>query len=218
MTKESPVPKGERTAQEILQAAYELFTSQGYHGTSMRQIAQTAGIALGGIYNHFASKEEIFHQVFLDYHPYNQFLPAMLASADKPLEEFIRDALDSIIHTIDDNPGFLNLMFIEVVEFNGKHIREIFTRAFPQGVKIAQRLSTKAQFRDLPLLIVIRYVIGLLFSYYMTEKLIVSVAPPEFRENAAVYFTDMVLHGILAEPSPSALSSSSEEQTPSAGS
>ena len=48
--------KGERTRQEILQSAHQLFLKNGYHGTSMRQIAEGAGIAVGGIYNHFASK------------------------------------------------------------------------------------------------------------------------------------------------------------------
>ena len=38
----SELTKGERTRQEILQAAFKLFTAQGYHGTSMRQIASQA--------------------------------------------------------------------------------------------------------------------------------------------------------------------------------
>ena len=49
--------RGERTRAEIIQAAHDLFIQQGYHGTSMRQIAGQAGIALGGLYNHFESKE-----------------------------------------------------------------------------------------------------------------------------------------------------------------
>jgi AcrR family transcriptional regulator len=44
--------QGEQTKSEITQVAYRLFLEQGYHGTSMRQIAQNSGIALGGIYNH----------------------------------------------------------------------------------------------------------------------------------------------------------------------
>ena len=61
--------KGERTRQDILSAAHTLFLEQGYHGTSMRQIAYRAGIALGGIYNHFAGKEGIFTAVFEANHP-----------------------------------------------------------------------------------------------------------------------------------------------------
>ena len=52
--------KGEATRLAIEDAAIELFMEQGYHATSMRQIAKRAELALGGIYNHFASKDEIF--------------------------------------------------------------------------------------------------------------------------------------------------------------
>ena len=40
--------KGEITRQTIEDAAIELFMEQGYHATSMRQIAKRAGISLGG--------------------------------------------------------------------------------------------------------------------------------------------------------------------------
>ena len=36
---EMAVTRGERTHETILQAAYQLFLELGYHGTSMRQIA-----------------------------------------------------------------------------------------------------------------------------------------------------------------------------------
>ena len=52
--------KGEVTRLAIEDAALELYMEHGYHATSMRQIADQAGLALGGIYNHFKSKEEIF--------------------------------------------------------------------------------------------------------------------------------------------------------------
>jgi hypothetical protein len=43
-----PVTKGERTRAVLLNAAKRLFVSKGYHGTSMREIADEAGLALGG--------------------------------------------------------------------------------------------------------------------------------------------------------------------------
>ena len=45
--------KGEHTRGSIINAAHSLFANQGYAATSMRQIAEEAGLALGGIYNHF---------------------------------------------------------------------------------------------------------------------------------------------------------------------
>ena len=68
--------KGEVTRLAIEDAAISLFLEQGYHATSMRQIADQAGLALGGIYNHFASKDEIFQGIIIDKHPYKKILPA----------------------------------------------------------------------------------------------------------------------------------------------
>ena len=73
--------RGEQTRQAILQAAHDLFIKQGYHGTSMRQIAREADIALGGLYNHFVSKEAVFEAVFLAFHPYHQVIPVIQACA-----------------------------------------------------------------------------------------------------------------------------------------
>ena len=55
--------KGERTAQRILDVAEDLFATQGYDGTSLRQIAQGAGIREPGLYNHFAGKQALYEAV-----------------------------------------------------------------------------------------------------------------------------------------------------------
>ncbi len=47
------------TRQRILEAARELFTQHGYHGTSTRKLAALVGITEGAIFKHFASKREI---------------------------------------------------------------------------------------------------------------------------------------------------------------
>lgn len=45
--------------QAVLDAAVENMTERGYHGTSIRDIARTAGLTVASIYHHFASKQEI---------------------------------------------------------------------------------------------------------------------------------------------------------------
>jgi len=50
---------GEKTAKRVRRAALELFSSEGYAATSMRRIAEEAGLQAGGIYNHFPTKQAI---------------------------------------------------------------------------------------------------------------------------------------------------------------
>ena len=66
--------RGGQTRQEIIQAATRLFIHQGYHGTSMSQVAQAAGVSLSGIYNHFPSKEALFVAILLERHPVKEIV------------------------------------------------------------------------------------------------------------------------------------------------
>jgi len=51
--------KGENTRTLIIAKAAELFNQKGYSGTSLSDITEITGIKKGGIYRHFASKDEI---------------------------------------------------------------------------------------------------------------------------------------------------------------
>ena len=56
----------ERSRNKILLAALELFASQGYHNTSINQIAKKAEVAKGLVYNYFASKEALLEGIVLN--------------------------------------------------------------------------------------------------------------------------------------------------------
>ncbi|NEP57402.1 MAG: TetR/AcrR family transcriptional regulator [Symploca sp. SIO2G7] len=51
--------KAEETKNRIIQQAANLFNQQGYAGASMSDIMAATGLKKGGIYNHFASKDEL---------------------------------------------------------------------------------------------------------------------------------------------------------------
>ena len=50
-------------SEEILYAALNLFSENGYHATSMRSIAKRANIVQSSIYNHFENKEGILIEI-----------------------------------------------------------------------------------------------------------------------------------------------------------
>ena len=75
---EQPSPKltkGERTATRILDVAEDLFARHGYEGTSLRQIAEGAGLREPGLYNHFSSKQGLYEAVL--YRALNPMAEAM---------------------------------------------------------------------------------------------------------------------------------------------
>ena len=54
----------ERTQAELLAAAERLFVEQGFHATSVDQVAAAAGFTKGAVYSNFSSKEDLFLAVF----------------------------------------------------------------------------------------------------------------------------------------------------------
>src|SRR5579864_243328 len=51
--------RAEDTRRKIYEAAMELFREKGFEPTTMRDIAAKAGVALGGTYYYFSSKDAI---------------------------------------------------------------------------------------------------------------------------------------------------------------
>ncbi len=194
----SIITKGQRTQQAILDAAYRLFPVQGYHGTSMRQIAREADVALGGIYNHFSGKEELFAAVFSAYHPYREILPALSEAPGEAVEDLVRGAVQRMVVALERRPGFLNLVFIEIVEFEGKHFSQIFDEFFPMLEPTIQRFTqNESDLRAIAIPVLIRAFVGLFFAYAITDRIMSERFPPEFRENALEGLIDIFLHGIL---------------------
>lgn len=202
MTHDILLTKGEQTRSGIIQSAYRLFLDQGYHGTSMRQIARQAGIAVGGIYNHFSSKEDIFKAVFQEYHPYHDVIPAVSGAHGETAEELVRDAASRLLQALKNQPDFLKLSFIEHVEFRGIHSASLYAQILPQGTQLLQILTLGRieRIRDIPPLILVRAFIGLFLSYYLTD-ILVGQELVEFHQNDMDYFVDIFLHGILQRES-----------------
>lgn len=193
--------KGDATRLAIEDAAIDLFLKQGYHATSMRQIADTVGLALGGIYNHFASKEEIFQAIIIDKHPYRQILPAVLAAQGETTEEFYRNAAHIVISEMGKRPEFMNLMFIELVEFKGKHgaalVKEIVPKVLPVFEKV---IKSRKNLRVTNPALLMRSFVGMVVSYLITEMIISnSILRKIMPKDAEQAYVDIFLHGILKE-------------------
>lgn len=56
--------KGEATRQRIIEEAAPIFNRQGFAGCSMQDLMEATGLEKGGIYRHFANKEELAAEAF----------------------------------------------------------------------------------------------------------------------------------------------------------
>ncbi len=56
--------KGTRTRRKIITESLQLFSVKGYFNTSISDILAVSGLTKGGLYGHFASKEDIWYAVY----------------------------------------------------------------------------------------------------------------------------------------------------------
>ncbi|MDR3671637.1 MAG: TetR/AcrR family transcriptional regulator [Holophaga sp.] len=120
--------KSERSRGAILQAALQLFSKQGYRGTSIREIATAADLSTGNVYHHFPDKEALFTTLLDQYweaidspeFPFNQALAAGAFPDD--LEALAR-ATEESVRTYRP---YVALIYVDVVELEGTHIRKFY--------------------------------------------------------------------------------------------
>jgi AcrR family transcriptional regulator len=99
-------PSGQRRA-EILEAALELYSSKGFHDTTMEEVAHAAGVAKGTIYLYFASKEHVLLALKRDFmQGLTDVVATTVAEAIEQLEDGkqadYRDIIDDILDSVVD--------------------------------------------------------------------------------------------------------------------
>ena len=60
----SRAERREQTRQELISAAEVCFVTDGFHATSVDQVAERAGYTKGAVYSNFAAKEDLFFAVY----------------------------------------------------------------------------------------------------------------------------------------------------------
>jgi len=197
--------RGERTRLTILEAAQELFLQNGYQGTSMRQIAERAGgIAVGGIYNHFGSKEELFRQLILTNHPFPLIITALEEADGDTGPELLANALARVSAIAVENIEFTQFIFIDIQEFDGATMGEVVGKLLPTILAFARRVVAAGGLRaDVNPFTLMRMFASLMIGFALTQRLVypagrprIDLVPDISQEAWVDALVDVYLHGV----------------------
>jgi AcrR family transcriptional regulator len=144
--------KSDASARKVLKAALSLFSRQGFRATTMRQLARRSGLSVGNLYHHFGGKEEIFAQLIDQYW-------AVLLDPELPLNkifnaarfpEDLEEMAAAIEQVVTDNSAHILLIYIDVIEFKGKHIKTFYQRMADRfAATYAERLAARQEAGEL---------------------------------------------------------------------
>jgi AcrR family transcriptional regulator len=103
--------RAEDTRRKIYEAAMEMFREKGFEETTMRDIAGKAGVALGGAYYYYSSKDAIVLAFYREMQETSTPLVGGALTDKKKLKERVRAVLDQRLKLLAPNRKFCAALF-----------------------------------------------------------------------------------------------------------
>jgi len=103
--------KGDQTKALILETALEMFRERGYDETTMRAIAQKAGVSLGNAYYYFRSKEYLIQAFYQRLHESHLAAALPALENDKTLKARLLTVMRTKIETMKPYHQFAGVLF-----------------------------------------------------------------------------------------------------------
>ena len=192
----------------IENAAKELFIKQGFHATSMRDIARDSAVSLGNLYNYYRTKEEIFESIIEKYlFVMEQKINDVFAEINEPLEaESLLKMSESVKTVVNEHHDFWLLMYIDVLEFKNQHFRKIFEgltdklrKRFAKGFAEAKKNKRIRESVDPAVAFTAAYM--QFFNYYLVEKLFGGNQHFGLKDEEVMNgLTEIICRGVLNSP------------------
>jgi AcrR family transcriptional regulator len=190
----------------LLDAAMEVFATQGFAGATVDAIAQAAGMSKAGFYWHFESKEAIFAAVVARYAPFaavERIISAGEQADDGPHAVLIA-ILTAIVAAITPRFALFRTIMLEAFQnpaMGAAVARNVLGVVLPMVGGYLTRQMAAGRLRSMHPALAIQSLIGPLFIHLLTREMFASqfaVTPPI--ETVITHIVTTFLDGALVRP------------------
>jgi len=156
---------------QILDVALKVFADNGFQGTSIKDIAEAAGISQGLMYHYFASKEALL-EATIEYHGFLPQLRQILKdNKECPIKEVITEIAENFLILLDNKQTLVKLLVSEI-QVN-QEVRNAWADICWEGSSLLQKyLEThieKGELRRHNTEVTARIIFNIIFMYHFTE-------------------------------------------------
>ena len=190
--------KGQRTATRLMDRAEELFARQGYEGTSLRQIADAAGIKEPGIYNHFSGKQGLYE--------------AVLHRALNPMAEALSEQLKQAegLRDYTDLPSLITDMLLEHPQvaalfhqalqgesnsIGNRLMLNWLDELFNQGLRSMEDMGGEGDWETLALNVIAMF--NIVTGYVLSQRAFTSMTGGDIRNPVTLKKQKRLLHKVI---------------------
>ena len=191
----------DQTQERLLDTAGELFSTQGYAGVSMRDIARAMGFTQAAIYHHFPNKDALYiAAISYLFEQRTQGIGEQMAGVEDPAQR-LELLIGSMLEAMEQDSRFRRIFMRELLEGDEDKLAAIADSAFTVFYEpLYELMSELAPAADPQLLIF--SMAGMVFHHLEIRKL----APHLPHANAsqadlpslARHITELILHGVQA--------------------
>jgi AcrR family transcriptional regulator len=191
----------EQTQERLLNAAADMFSTQGYAGVSMRDIARAVGITQAAIYHHFSNKDALYvAAVTFVFERQTQELSKQMSEIGDPTDR-LELLVDALLEVMDEDPRFRKIYCRELLEGNEQRLAAITDNAFTVFYEpMYELMGELAPTGDGQLLIF--SLAGMIF-HHLEARTLTPHLPRATKKNTdipslAKHITSLFLHGVSA--------------------
>ncbi|MBS9383351.1 MAG: TetR/AcrR family transcriptional regulator [Dolichospermum sp. BR01] len=198
----SPPSSETQTRTRILQAAQRLFAAKGFEGTTTRDLAQTAGVAEGTLFRHFANKKAILVEVATS--GWVDILTDLLTElSEMGSYKAIAQVMRRRMWNLQKNADIMRVCFMEV-QFHPDLRDRIQTEVIDKMTAVAeaffQTAIDKGIYRQMDAKLGAKVFLGLFaIAGFSDNTLIEPNASPQEMQKMAEGLADIFLNGVLAK-------------------
>ena len=198
----------ERSVTEVrlVEAAVQLFSRQGFKGTSTRDIANLAGVNEATLFRYFAKKTDLFWAAAesrLNRLKFGRELQNGLAKDLDP-DVIVPMLAAFMVENMSEHPELMRLLYVARFELSGadRMFREHLGPIFDAVNAYFGRCAAKGLIRDLDPAIATLGLAGAVSAHLNLHELFTGQNAPWDTQNAAPIYAQLWLSGLQQKPKP----------------
>ncbi|MEH2029321.1 MAG: TetR/AcrR family transcriptional regulator [Nostoc sp.] len=198
----SSPPSEAQTRTRILEAAQRLFASQGFDGTTTRDLAQAAGVAEGTLFRHFPNKKAILVEVATS--GWVEILTDLLTElSEMGSYKAVAQVMRRRMWNFQKNADLMRVCFMEVQfhpDLRDRIQLEVITKMTDVGEAFFQTAMDKGIYRQGDAKLVAKVFLGMfVIAGFSNNTLIEPDASPQQMQEMAEGLADIFLNGVLVK-------------------